>query len=268
MSGVGGSSTGPASSYAVTMNVQVVLVHGIRTSRTMWRAQMEHLAGRDVPAVAVDLPGHGSRMDETFTLEAAFATIDEAVRGAASRGPVLLAGHSMGGLVSVAYAGSEAAPPVSAFIGASCTAFPRGAGLVTYRTLARAFDALPDRGMWLTERVLAATIPEETRPDFAAGGYALDTQDIALASLGALDLAADLTRLTMPVWWINGQFDQLRMQERLFRRLTPHSELIVVPRTSHLVTAMRPRVFNALLDVAIATLHRSEASQEPARRSS
>jgi pimeloyl-ACP methyl ester carboxylesterase len=156
---------------------------------------------------------------------------------------------------------------VSAFIGASCTAFPRGAGLATYRTLARAFDSLPDRGMWLTNRVLAATIPTETRPDFAAGGYALDAQDVALASLGALDLAADLTRLAMPVWWINGQFDQLRMQERLFRRLTPHSELIVVPRTSHLVTAMRPRVFNALLDVAIETLKQG-ASREDAPRPS
>jgi len=239
------------------VNVQVVLVHGIRTSRTMWRSQLEHLAARDIPAIAPDLPGHGSRMAETFTLDAAFATIDETVRDASSRGPVLLAGHSMGGLLSVAYAGSEAAPPVSAFIGASCTAFPRGVGLATYRALARTFDSLPDRGLWITERVLAATIPEETRPDFAAGGYALDAQDITLASLGALDLAADLRRLTMPVWWINGQFDQLRMQERLFRRLTPQSELIVVPRTSHLVTAMRPQVFNALLAVAIATMQQN-----------
>ncbi|MEJ1920970.1 alpha/beta fold hydrolase [Microbacterium sp. KHB019] len=249
------------------MNVQVVLVHGIRTSRTMWRSQLAHLAERGISAEAVDLPGHGSRMAETFTLDGAFTTIDDAVRDAATRGPVLLAGHSMGGLVSVAYAGSEAAPPVSAFIGASCTAFPRGAGLATYRTLARAFDSLPDRGMWLTNRVLRATIPEATRPDFAAGGYALDAQDIALGSLGALDLAADLERLTMPVWWINGQFDQLRMQERLFRRLAPHSELIVVPRTSHLVTAMRPRVFNALLDVAIATLDQKAPVQDAPRPS-
>ncbi len=249
------------------VTVQVVLVHGIRTSRTMWRSQLMHLEDRGIPAVAVDLPGHGTRMAEDFTLEAASATIDDAVRDAASRGPVLLVGHSMGGLLSVAYAGSAATPPVSAFIGASCTAFPRGIGLATYRTLARTFDALPDRGLWLTERVLAATIPEETRPDFAAGGYALDAQDIALGSLGALDLAADLRRMRMPVWWINGQFDQLRMQERIFRRLTPHSELIVVPRSSHLVTAMRPRVFNALLDVAIATLRQGAPAPAAPRES-
>ncbi|MGP6178001.1 alpha/beta fold hydrolase [Microbacterium sp. A196] len=250
------------------MSIQVVLVHGIRTSRTMWRSQLEHLAERDIPAVAVDLPGHGSRMAEPFTLDGAFTTVDEAVQDAAARGPVLLVGHSMGGLVSVAYAGAEAAPPVAGFIGASCTSFPRGAALATYRTFARTFNALPDQGMWLTNRVLAATLPDDTRPDFGAGGYALDAQDLALASLGGLELAADLRRLHMPLWWINGQFDQLRMQERLFQRLTPHSELIVVPRTSHLVTAMRPRVFNALLDLAVATLQNQATQSQGALRSS
>lgn len=236
------------------MTTQVVLVHGIRTSRTMWRSQLAHLSERGVPAVAVDLPGHGTRMSETFTLDAAFATIDQAVQDAASRGPVLLAGHSMGGLLSIAYAGSESTPPIAGFIGASCTTYPRGAGLSIYRGLARTFNALPDQGMWLTDRVLDATLPADTRADFGAGGYALAAQDAALASLSALNLAEDLHRLRMPLWWINGQFDQLRLQERLFQRLTPQSELIVVPRTSHLVTAMRPRVFNALLDLSIATM--------------
>ncbi|GAB3598956.1 alpha/beta fold hydrolase [Microbacterium tumbae] len=237
------------------MTVRVVLVHGIRTSRTMWRTQVEHLAAGGIRAEAVDLPGHGARTDEEFTLAGALATIDAAVRDAAAAGPVLLVGHSMGGLLSVAYAGrAEDPPPVAGFIGASCTALPRGAGLAAYRFLARRFDALPDRGLWLSSQVLAATLPAETRADFAAGGYAFDAQDVALASLAALDLSADVRRIRVPVWWINGQFDQLRVHERLFRRLTPHSELIVVPRTSHLVTAMRPRVFNALLDVAVATL--------------
>ena len=66
------------------MVVQVVLVHGIRTSATMWRSQIEYLGERGNPVVAVDLPGHGSRMPEKFALDAAFETIDEAVRDAAA----------------------------------------------------------------------------------------------------------------------------------------------------------------------------------------
>ncbi|MBW9108513.1 alpha/beta fold hydrolase [Microbacterium ureisolvens] len=239
------------------MVVQVVLVHGIRTSATMWRAQVEHLANRGNPVTAVDLPGHGSRMAEEFTLESAFETIDSAVRVAAARGPVLLSGHSMGGLLCIEYVGSEEPPPVAGFIAASCTAIPRGVGLATYRVLARGFDSLPDRGMWLTDRMLDRILPDETRADFGAGGYALDAQDMALRSLSVLDLLAALHRIDAPLWFVNGQYDQLRVNERLFMRVARHAELIVVPRTTHHVTVMRPRVFNAVLDVALTTLEAS-----------
>lgn len=239
------------------MTVQVVLVHGIRTSATMWRAQVAHLENRGNPATAVDLPGHGTRRGEPFTLDEAFATIDRAVQDAATRGPVLLVGHSMGGLLSTEYVGREEPPPVAAFIAASCTSIPRGVGLAAYRFLARRFDSLPDRGLGLTNRMLDRTLPAETRPDFGAGGYAFDAQDAALASLSVLDLLASVRRIQVPLWFINGQWDQLRVNERLFVSLAPHAELIVVPRTTHLVTAMRPRVFNALLEVALTTIEAS-----------
>ncbi|GAB2691083.1 pimeloyl-ACP methyl ester carboxylesterase [Microbacterium marinum] len=242
------------------MSAQVVFVHGIRTSATMWRAQVEHLRSIGVGAVAVDLPGHGKRMSETFTLDGAFETIDAAVRDAASRGPVLLVAHSMGGLVSIEYAGREDKPPVDAFIAAGCTAIPRGVGLAAYRALTRGFDRLPRRGQYFTDLVLDRTLPAETRADFGAGGYAYDTQDIALRSLSVLDLVAALARIDVPMWFVNGQWDQLRVNERLFTTLKPEAELIVVPRTSHLVTAMRPRVFNAVIDLALATMAAKSAS--------
>lgn len=239
------------------MVVQVVLVHGIRTSATMWRAQVEYLAERGNPVVAVDLPGHGARMAEEFTLEGAFSTIDAAVKDAATRGPVLLAGHSMGGLLCVEYVGREDPPPVAGFVAASCTAIPRGPGLAGYRLLARGFDSLPDRGMWLTNRMLDRILPDQTRADFGAGGYALDAQDIALRSLSVLDLLTALHRIEVPLWFVNGQFDQLRINERLFLRVAQHAELIVVPRTTHHVTVMRPGAFNALLNLAITTIEQT-----------
>jgi pimeloyl-ACP methyl ester carboxylesterase len=234
--------------------VQVVLVHGIRTSATMWRSQVAFLEQRGNPVVAVDLPGHGSRMAEEFTLEGALATIDSAVTDAASRGPVLLVGHSMGGLLCIEYVGAEHPPPVAGFIAASCTAIPRGVGLAAYRMLARGFDSLPDRGMWLTNRMLDRILPVETRDDFGAGGYALDAQDVALRSLSVLDLLTAVERIDVPLWFVNGQYDQLRVNERLFTRLAPNAELIVVPRTTHHVTVMRPEVFNAVLNLAITTI--------------
>ncbi|HEX5859890.1 MAG TPA: alpha/beta hydrolase [Microbacterium sp.] len=239
------------------MTVQVVLVHGIRTSATMWRAQVQHLTERGNPVNAVDLPGHGRRMSEEFTFQGAWETIDSAVLNAAEHGPVLLVGHSMGGLLCIEYVGQEDTPPVAAFIAASCTAIPRGLSLAAYRLVARGYDSLPDRGMWFTNRMLARTLPEETRADFGAGGYAFDAQDVAMRSLSVLDLMTALHRIDVPLWFVNGQFDQLRVNEKLFVKVAKHAELIVVPRTTHLVTAMRPRVFNAVLDVAITTLEQT-----------
>ncbi|MFG6476599.1 alpha/beta fold hydrolase [Microbacterium sp. P06] len=235
------------------MSVGVVFVHGIRTSASMWRPQLEYLAERGNRAFAVDLPGHGPRMAEPFTLAESFDTIDRAVQDAAKHGPVMLVGHSMGGLLSLEYAGSETAPALAAFIGAGCTAVPRGAGLRAYRGFLKGFDSLPDRGAALTDYVLARTLPDETRLDFGAGGYAYDAQHVALAALTALDPLRAVRSIRSPLWFVNGQFDQLRVNESLFMRTVPHAELIVVPRTSHLVTAMRPQIFNAVLHLAITT---------------
>lgn len=220
----------------------------------MWRAQVEYLDGLGVPSIALDLPAHGARRDEEFTLDGALATIDDAVKDAAASSSVLLIGHSMGGLLATAYTGARERPPVAGLVGASCTALPRGSALAAYRFLSRSFTALPDNGAWFSARMLAATLPVESRGDFGAGGYAYEAQDTVLASLPGLDLPRAIARIRVPTWWVNGSLDQLRRNEELFHRLAQGSELIVVPRTTHLLPVMRPRVFNAVLGLAIETL--------------
>ncbi len=252
------------------MGLQVVFVHGIRTSATMWRAHQEHLRERGIDSVAVDLPGHGTRREEVFTLAEAATTVDRAVRAAADRGPVLLVGHSMGGLLCLGYAGGDPAlglgdalPPIVGLVAVSCTSLPRGIALSGYRLAIRAATALPRNGEWFTEPVLERTLPPETRADFGAGGWAYAAQDAALGAMSGMDLMTAVPRISVPLWFVNGQYDQLRLHERLFRELAPDAELIVVPRATHLVTAMFPRVFNAVLDLAVATIEYGDTPPGP-----
>ena len=78
-------------------------MHGTRTSSAIWRPQAAALRAHGHPVIAVDLPGHGARQHERFTLEGALATIDAAVRSCDR--PPLLVGLSLGGYASLAYAG-------------------------------------------------------------------------------------------------------------------------------------------------------------------
>jgi pimeloyl-ACP methyl ester carboxylesterase len=88
----------------------VVLLHGWTLDRRLWRRQIVDLPrrlGRDVRILAVDLRGHGEsagcRSDGT-TLARLAEDIRSVLRGRAPHGPVVLAGHSLGGMAILEYA--------------------------------------------------------------------------------------------------------------------------------------------------------------------
>jgi pimeloyl-ACP methyl ester carboxylesterase len=81
----------------------IVLVHGLGSNIQHWLPTARLLARRH-RVVLVELPGHGlSEMPEPLTLERAAEALDRAI-AAESREPVVLVGHSVGGLVAAAEA--------------------------------------------------------------------------------------------------------------------------------------------------------------------
>src|SRR5262245_50699425 len=105
--------------------VPVVLVHGLRSSRTMWRAQVEALRATGRDAVAVDLPGHGRRQGERFTLDGAVDAVDDAVADVSARAgrPALVVGLSLGGYVAIAHA-ARRPEHVAGLVAAACSTHP------------------------------------------------------------------------------------------------------------------------------------------------
>ena len=81
----------------------VVLVHGLGSDYDDWLPVARDLA-RDHRVVFVELPGHGmAPMTMPFALEQAALALDRALAEQAP-GPVILVGHSVGGLVATAEA--------------------------------------------------------------------------------------------------------------------------------------------------------------------
>lgn len=244
----------------------VVLVHGLRTSATMWRRQLAALARHDVDATAVDLPGHGTRMDEPFTLDAAMEVIDAALAPAADgpRVPRLLVGLSLGGYLAIEYAATHRGR-LDGLIAASCGTRPRGAGLAGYRRLAAAIGRLPDRGRALNDLMVQAFLSEEGVDDVLAGGVALDVMAPALEAVGSLDPEAALRRIDVPVWFVNGRFDHFRFEERRMLRAAHEGRLVVVPGATHLVSLARPEDFTAVVLGVVAELE-ARAARERRRQ--
>jgi pimeloyl-ACP methyl ester carboxylesterase len=235
---------------------RVVLVHGLRTSATMWRRQVTALARHDIDAVAIDLPAHGTRSEEPFTIDDAMRVIGEALPARdveTVREPTLLVGLSLGGYLAIEFA-SRHPGRIDGLLAASCGIRPRGVGLEGYRRIAALIARLPDRGRGLNDLTARMFLPATGVEDVLAGGVALHAMAPVLGSIGRLDTEAALARIDVPVWLVNGRLDHFRVEERRMLRATPRGRLVVVPGATHLVSLVRPEEFTAVVLGAVAEL--------------
>jgi pimeloyl-ACP methyl ester carboxylesterase len=227
----------------------VVLIHGLRTSSSMWRHQVLALSSLGYSVITPDLPGHGSRMHERFTLAGGVETIDRAV--ASAPGPVFLCGFSLGGYLAAHWAAAEPRD-VTGILAASCGTQPSRVILDAWRVGAAAIHLLPDRGLGLNNAVVRTVIRDPAyADDVIAGGVALEVMQDVLRELRGIRMAHSLSRIEQPVWLVNGTLDHIRLQERSFLAATRHGTLVRIPGASHMVSVARPVEFTRVLVEAI-----------------
>ena len=231
------------------MTGSVVMVHGLRTSSSMWRYQVQALRARGFDVVTPDLPGHGSRVHERFTLAEGVATIDRAVTDAA--GPVFLVGFSLGGYLAARWA-AERPRDVTGLLLASCGTQPTRLILDVWRLGAAAIHLLPDRGLALNNALVRAVIHDPVlADDVISGGVALEVMQDALRELRGIRMESALANIDLPVWLVNGTLDHIRLQERRFLAATQRGSLVHIPRATHMVSLAQPVVFTELLVDAV-----------------
>ena len=216
----------------------VVLVHGVRTSAAIWDAQIAALEAAGHTAVAVDLPGHGAHHRQRFTIDGAL----EVIHGATSASPVrpLLVGLSLGGYSSLACVARHP-DAVAGLLLSGCSTQIRGLPVAGYRRL-------------------AAHVARTLRPQDTSWGVVTDM----LHALQGYHALADLRRLRVPLWLVNGRWDPLRLGERRFVAAQPRARLTVVPGAGHDVNSHAPEAFNRVLLDAVAELAAAPGGARPA----
>lgn len=231
----------------------LVLIHGATGNGRMWQAVVRHLDPR-WNVLTPDLPGHGSRRDETFTLDAAVATVAEVVRRVAPA-PVVVGGDSLGGYVSLASAEALPREQLRGLVLSGSSANFSGSAL---RALQRRWVATRVMRAVLGDGRIVGMVAKDLRK---AGLEARDVDAIVeggvtpavfgqcVEALRDIDFRARAARLDLPVLVLNGSKDQIFIdQEDAFVAALARPTRHRFEGCEHGVSLRQPQAFAAAVD--------------------
>ena len=224
----------------------IVFIHGTRMSRSYWTPQIEDLCD-EFRTIAVDLPGHGVRAAETFTLDGAVAEI-AAVIGEQGSGRAIVIGLSLGGYVAMALA-AERPELVRGLVVSGATLEPAGRLRRAVLGLAGAFDL--GRIRWVdpvSARYYRTRYPPDIAGPVIAGGFWSAGGAIALRALASERFKPRLAAYGGPVLLVNGSQDfVMRPGARGFAAVARNVRRVRIGGASHLANLDRPAAFNAVV---------------------
>jgi pimeloyl-ACP methyl ester carboxylesterase len=225
----------------------IVFVHGTRLTRHLWSPQLRRLSGR-YRCIAVDLPGHGERAGEPFTLRSASDGIIAAIEAEVPSGRAVVVGLSLGGYVAIEAA--ERCPErVAGLVLAGCSAEPSGLVGALFRTLAWGLDHVPpgvldvaNRGYFRLRYRRAYSGP------IVAGGFWPEAGAQALRELVATRFVERLARLWTPVLVVNGALDPVfGPGGDPWAAACRRGRHVVLARAMHLANLDQPSAFSDLV---------------------
>ncbi|MFC7142149.1 alpha/beta fold hydrolase [Halosimplex aquaticum] len=232
---------------------EILFVHGTIFNRTMWAPQRDALAER-FRVITPDLPGHGSRTDETFRMGEALLTIDDVVESMTD-GSVHLVGLSLGGYVATEYA-RRYPENVDDLVLSGSSANPVGllgtlSRLVGKATILASKTGLAERATdWLAERyVRSRDLRPEHEEEIVDAGFDLRPFGEAGVEIADEDFRSALASFPGRTLVCNGQWDLLmRLGERDHVEAARDASLAVVEGAGHACNLDRPDEYTDTVD--------------------
>ncbi len=285
-----GDGVGRRWSKPTEPEVTVVFVHGFSLRMASWHFQRYQLArrwaGRRIRLVFFDHRGHGnseSAPAETCTIAQIADDTATVIAATAPRGPVVLVGHSMGGMALLGMArrhpqmfgpnGQIAGAALVATAARGLTEAGLGEGLSSpivdlFRLSVRRIPGLVKAGRGITRAAFEPVLLAASfGPDFYSPnvGRAVEKmiQNTPLPTvvnfLHALEMHDESTALgilaEVPTVVICGDADRmtpLPNSVRMYSELGDDSELIVVERAGHMVQMERPMTVTDAIDELVS----------------
>lgn len=235
----------------------LLFLHGLGGGHHAWERQLPYFGGLGYPAHAWDQPGYGhSAIVEPYDLEQVCASLARLI-GSLGDEPVVLVGHSMGGLIAqetyVRY------PKLIKALALCFTspAFAGGSSEFTRKFIAARVDPL-DRGKTMAEIAKAlmptmrGTVSDPSGLELAEkimAGVPPDTYRKAVHLLTTFDRRKELADIKVPALLVAGSEDKTAppaVMEKMAQKI-PGSEYVLLQGCGHLGPMDQPDAFNDAL---------------------
>ncbi len=263
----------------------VVLLHGLCNDQTAWDVALRPLLrrwGRQVRVITYDHRGHGRSGHapiRTYRIDQAASDLADVLTALEVAGPLTLAGHSMGGMIALAYlsrpASQRPADPVGLILVATAAGkiTERGMGRLLTTPAVRLLCGLAHRvRLDAAERVIQAVAPsvcaavaraggfgDDERTTFLSmssrviGGTSLTTAGGFLTSMRDYDVYRALGAICAQTTIISGELDMLTPPSHAYDMVeaiagATHSQ---VAAAGHLLLHEAPEVVNAAIAESI-----------------
>ncbi len=238
----------------------LVFLHGVGGGHHAWEKQLPYFSSLGYPSHAWDQPGYGhSPMIEPYDLEHVSASLARLIEALAEGGPVVLVGHSMGGMIA-----QEAYVRYPKLIKAlalcfTSPAFAGGSSDFTKQFIAARIGPL-DEGKTMAQ-IAAQLIPtmgsNSTLAEQIMAGVPPETYRKAVQLLTTFDRRKELAAIRVPTLLVAGSEDKTAppaVMQKMAQKV-PGAEYVLLEGCGHLGPMDRPDEFNAAL-LAFLQRHR------------
>lgn len=243
----------------------LLFLHGVGGGHHAWERQLPYFARLGYPSHAWDQPGYGeSPLVDPYDLEQVSVALKRLVDALGGE-PVVLVGHSMGGLVAQEAYVRHPGIVKALVLSFTSPAFAGGDSEFTKQFIAARIDPL-DQGQGMPDiarRLMPTMRGSVSDPEGLAlaekimSGIAPDTYRKAVRLLTTFDRRRELADIKVPTLLIAGSDDRTappKVMEKMAQKI-PGAEYVLLEGCGHLGPMDQPDAFNAAL-LAFLKRHR------------
>jgi 3-oxoadipate enol-lactonase len=230
----------------------LVFLHGVGGGHHAWEHQLPYFSALGFPSHAWDQPGYGhSPMIEPYDLEHVSASLARLIESVGEGEPVVLIGHSMGGLIAQETYVRHPTLIKALALCFTSPAFAGGSSDFTMQFIASRIGPL-DEGKTMAQ-IAAKLIPTMGSNSKLAqqimAGVPPDTYRKAVRLLTTFDRRKELASIKVPTLLVAGSEDKTAppsVMEKMASRI-PGAEYVLLHGCGHLGPMDQPEAFNDAL---------------------